>query len=76
MKEFIRILKDGTMDFCYFVEVKFEKAERYSPAHYAVYYGHNIPGHENKTATAVMMLDYFNRLIKNGKIIGLEEIAT
>jgi len=27
-----------------------------------VYYGHYKPGHENKTATAVMTLDYFNKL--------------
>lgn len=65
MKVFIRIRNDGTTDFCYLVEIHAG----------SVYYGHSIPGRENKVATAVMTLDYFNRLIKAGMIIGLEEVA-
>lgn len=76
MKEFIRIRNDGTSEFCYLVDIKFERSDKkhFVHAHYAVYYGQIITGHENKEATAVMVLDYFNALIKKGLIIGIKEI--
>lgn len=70
MKEFIRIRQDGTMEFCYIVDVK---KERGCPL--SVYYGHSIPGHENKTASAVMTYDYFCKLVKSGDIITNMEVA-
>lgn len=54
-KEFMRII-DGIMCPCYLVEEK----DGY------IYYGHIIPGHENKKATAVMVREYYDILKKKG----------
>lgn len=31
----------------------------------SVFYGYKLAGHENKKATAVMTVDYFNKLVNN-----------
>lgn len=51
MKTFIRVCGDRQHE-CYIVRVTADN----------VYYGHVLPGHENKQATAVMTRGYYNKL--------------
>lgn len=59
MVDFI-IIQDNYIDPCYLVSV----------SDGCVYYGHHVPGCENKKATAVMTITSYNSKIKSGKIIG------